>query len=54
MGTLIAAFVLAGGETLVTATTSGSWTGAVSFGLIIAVLLIRPSGLFGKVKGVRA
>ena len=53
-GTLIAAFVLAGGETLVTATTSGSWTGAVSFGLIIAVLLIRPSGLFGKVKGVRA
>jgi branched-chain amino acid transport system permease protein len=53
-GTLIGAFVLAGGETLVTATTSGIWTGAVSFGLIIAVLLVRPSGLFGKVKGVRA
>ena len=53
-GTLIGAFVLAGGETLVTATTSGIWTSAVSFGLIIAVLLIRPSGLFGKVKGVRA
>jgi branched-chain amino acid transport system permease protein len=53
-GTLIAAFILAGGETLVTATTSGRWTSAVSFGLIIAVLLVRPSGLFGKVKGLRA
>ena len=53
-GTLIGAFILAGGETLVSATTSGIWTSAVSFGLIIAVLLIRPSGLFGKVKGVRA
>lgn len=53
-GTLIGAFILAGGETLVTATTSGIWTSAVSFGLIIAVLLVRPSGLFGKIKGVRA
>jgi branched-chain amino acid transport system permease protein len=53
-GTLIGAFILAGGETLVTATTSGVWTSAVSFGLIIAVLLVRPSGLFGKVKGLRA
>jgi branched-chain amino acid transport system permease protein len=53
-GTLIGAFILAGGETLVTATTSGIWTSAVSFGLIIAVLLVRPSGLFGKAKGVRA
>jgi branched-chain amino acid transport system permease protein len=53
-GTLIGAFVLAGGETLVTATTSGIWTSAVSFALIIVVLLVRPSGLFGKVKGMRA
>jgi len=53
-GTLIGAFILAGGETLVTATTSGIWTSAVSFGLIIAVLLVRPSGLFGRVKGLRA
>jgi branched-chain amino acid transport system permease protein len=53
-GTLIGAFILAGGETLVTATTSGMWTSAVSFGLIIVVLLVRPSGLFGKVKGLRA
>jgi branched-chain amino acid transport system permease protein len=53
-GTLLGAFILAGGETLVTATTSGIWTSAVSFGLIIVVLLVRPSGLFGKAKGVRA
>jgi len=53
-GTLLGAFILAGGETLVTATTSGIWTSAVSFGLIIVVLLVRPSGLFGQQKGVRA
>jgi branched-chain amino acid transport system permease protein len=53
-GTLLGAFILAGGETLVTATTSGIWTSAVSFGLIIVVLLVRPSGLFGRAKGVRA
>jgi branched-subunit amino acid ABC-type transport system permease component len=34
----------------VSATTSGTWTDAVSFALIIAVLLIRPSGLFSRVK----
>jgi branched-chain amino acid transport system permease protein len=49
-GTLVGAFILAGGETLVSATTSGTWTDAVSFALIIAVLLIRPSGLFSRVK----
>jgi len=48
-GTLIGAFILAAGETLVSATTSGTWTQAVSFGLIIVVLLLRPSGLFSRV-----
>jgi branched-chain amino acid transport system permease protein len=47
-GTLVGAYVLAAGETVVVATTSGSWTDAVSFGIIIIVLLIRPSGLFGR------
>ena len=47
-GTLLGAFILAGGETVVAATTSGSWTDAVSFGIIIAVLLLRPTGLFGR------
>lgn len=47
-GTLLGAFILAGGETAVTATTSGSWTDAVSFGIIILVLLLKPNGLFGR------
>jgi branched-chain amino acid transport system permease protein len=47
-GSLVGAFVLAGGEVLVTATTSGVWTDAVSFGLIIVILLLRPNGLFGR------
>ena len=34
-GTLIGAYVLASGETIVAATSSGLWTDAVSFGLII-------------------
>jgi branched-chain amino acid transport system permease protein len=49
-GTLVGAFILAAGETLVSATTSGTWTQAVSFGLIIVVLLLRPSGIFSRVK----
>jgi branched-chain amino acid transport system permease protein len=53
-GTLVGAFVLAGGETFVTATTSGTWTDAVSFGIIIVVLLFMPNGLFGQVKVDRA
>lgn len=51
-GTLAGAFILGGGETLVAATTSGLWTDAVSFGIIIAVLLIRPSGLSRRVRVV--
>lgn len=53
-GTMVAAFILATGEVIVTATTTGIWTSGVSFALIIIVLLVRPSGLFGKVKGQRA
>lgn len=49
-GTLVGAFVLAGGETLVTATTSGTWTPAVSFALIIVVLLVMPNGIFSRIK----
>lgn len=49
-GTLVGAFVLAGGETLVAANTSGIWTDAVSFALIIGVLLLMPNGLFKQVK----
>jgi branched-chain amino acid transport system permease protein len=53
-GTLAGAFILASGETLVSSTTSGTWTEAVSFGLIIVVLMLRPGGLFSRVKVERS
>ena len=42
--------ILASGETLVSATTSGTWTDAVSFALIIIILLVMPSGLFRRLR----
>ena len=53
-GTLAGAFILASGETLISSTTSGTWTEAVSFGLIILVLMVRPGGLFSRVKVERS
>jgi len=53
-GTLIGAYILAGGTTYITATTNGSWADAVPFGIIICVLLIRPNGLLGKARVDRA
>src|ERR1700722_2206484 len=49
-GTIVGAYVLATGETIVTATTNGEWSSAVSFGLIIVILLLKPNGLFGMAK----
>jgi branched-chain amino acid transport system permease protein len=46
-GTIVGAYVLATGETIVTATTNGEWSSAVSFALIIIILLLKPNGLFG-------
>jgi branched-chain amino acid transport system permease protein len=47
-GTLIGAVVLAATETVVVATTSGTWTDAISFAIIIGVILIRPQGVLGR------
>lgn len=47
-GTLVAALILGVAESL-TATFSGpSWALAVSFGLLLLALAVRPSGLFGR------
>jgi branched-chain amino acid transport system permease protein len=47
-GTLVAALILGVAESL-TATFSGpSWAPAVSFGLLLLVLAVRPAGLFGR------
>ncbi|QIG44635.1 branched-chain amino acid ABC transporter permease [Nocardioides anomalus] len=47
-GVAFGAFALALAEVYVQGHTSGSWTDAVSFGLIFLVLLVRPAGLFGR------
>jgi branched-chain amino acid transport system permease protein len=48
LGLAVGSVVLAAAETLVLTQTNGSWVDALSFGLIFVVLLIRPSGLFGR------
>jgi branched-chain amino acid transport system permease protein len=47
-GVVVGALVLAAAETLVLTYTSGTWVDAISFGLIMVVLLLRPNGLFGR------
>lgn len=47
-GTFIAALILAISESVVLSSIGSSWTPAVSFGLLLLVLALRPSGLFGS------
>jgi branched-chain amino acid transport system permease protein len=53
VGTFIGAYVLAGCEVTVIATTNGQWTDAVSFGLIILIIVCRPRGLLGRLTSER-
>ncbi|WP_072691329.1 branched-chain amino acid ABC transporter permease [Rhodococcus marinonascens] len=48
IGAAAAAMILAVSETLVLRFTGGGWVDAVCFGIILAVLLIRPQGIFGR------
>lgn len=48
IGVAFGAYFLAACEVWVLTQTSGSWVDAVSFGLIFLVLLVRPSGVFGR------
>lgn len=48
LGVVAGCFTLAASETWVLTQTSGMWVEAVSFGIIFAVLLLRPQGLFGR------
>jgi branched-chain amino acid transport system permease protein len=47
-GTLLAAFVLGVVESLTATFYGPSWALAVSFGILLLVLAIRPAGLFGR------
>jgi branched-chain amino acid transport system permease protein len=47
-GAIVGAFLLGFVDVFVTSYVSGGWGGAVAFVFMIVVILIRPSGLFGK------
>ena len=47
-GVYLGSFLLAAAETVVLTQTNGLWVDAVSFGLIFLVLLVQPSGIFGR------
>jgi branched-chain amino acid transport system permease protein len=53
-GVAVGALALAAAEVVILTQTSGLWVDAISFGLIIAVLVLRPRGLFGKKEVQRA
>lgn len=47
-GTLVAAIILGVAESIVLTLFGASWTPAISFTILLAVLAIRPQGLFGR------
>ena len=50
-GTLLAAVIIGVAESIVATFAGPSWAPAVSFGILLAVLALRPEGLFGKTAG---
>jgi len=47
-GTLVAAVILGVVESIMSTFFGPSWSLAVSFGILLAALAVRPSGLFGR------
>jgi branched-chain amino acid transport system permease protein len=47
-GALVGGLLLGAVEETVSGLISSRWTLAVSFGLLIVLLIVRPSGLFGE------
>jgi branched-chain amino acid transport system permease protein len=47
VGGMAAALILGVAETMATAYISGQWSNAVAFGMILAIVMARPQGLFG-------
>ena len=47
-GTLVAAIILGVAESLMATFFGPSWSHAVSFGLLLLALAVRPAGLFGR------
>ena len=47
-GTIVAGLILGVAESVVLTMWGGSWAPAISFGLLLMVLAVRPQGLFGR------
>lgn len=47
-GTLVAGLILGIAESIVLSTAGAAWAPAVSFGILLLVLAVRPAGLFGR------
>ena len=47
-GTLVAGIILGIAETIVLTLYGASWAPAISFGLLMLILVLRPQGLFGR------
>lgn len=47
-GTLVAGIILGVAETIVLTMFGASWAPAISFGLLLVILAVRPQGLFGR------
>ena len=47
-GTLVAAMILGVAESLTATFFGPSWAPAVSFGILLLALAVRPAGLFGR------
>jgi branched-chain amino acid transport system permease protein len=52
-GALVGGLLIAGTQNLVQLTLGAQWVNIVSFALMLAILLVRPSGLFGRAEVVR-
>ena len=50
VGTILAALILGMGTTVMSAMGGTMWNNVLVFGLIILILIVRPSGLFGQQK----
>ena len=50
VGTILAALILGMGTTVMSALGGTMWNNVLVFGLIILILIVRPSGLFGQQK----
>ena len=48
LGALVASFIVSLTEALSVLMIPSEWTNAIAFGLMIAVLLVRPDGIFGR------